>query len=53
MESSVTVNLYFLSFAPVGMCQYKMTDVSEEWECVAAGGKLVRCKVEITLEEYV
>lgn len=47
------VDYLIIGSAPVGMCQYKMTDVSEEWECVAAGGKLVRCKVEITLEEYV
>lgn len=47
------VDYLIIGSIPVGMCQYKMTDVSEEWECVVAGGKLVRCKVEITLEEYV
>lgn len=47
------VDYLIIGSTPVGMCQYKMTDVSEEWECVVAGGKLVRCKVEITLEEYV
>ncbi len=47
------VEYLIIGSAPVGMCQYKMTDASEEWECVTAGGKLVRCKVEITLEEYV
>lgn len=47
------VEYLIIGSSPVGMCQYKMTDASEEWECVTSGGKLVRCKVEITLEEYV
>ena len=47
------VDYLIIGSTPVGMCQYKMPEVAEEWECVVAGGKLVRCKVEITLEEYV
>lgn len=53
MVEEGTVDYLIIGDNPVGMCQYKMTDASDEWECVAAGGKLVRCKIEITLEEYV
>ena len=47
------VDYLIIGSMPVGMCQYKMTDVSDDWEEVVADGKLARCKVEITLEEYV
>ena len=47
------VDYLVIGSMPVGMCQYKMTDVSDDWEEVVADGKLARCKVEITLEEYV
>lgn len=47
------VEYFIVGFLPVGMCRYRMTDVSEEWDCVISGGRLVRCRVEISLEEYV
>ena len=29
-----------------------LTDASDAWDCVAAGGRLVRCKIDLSFEEY-
>lgn len=47
-----TVDYLIVGNDPVGMCQFKLTDISDTWECVTSGGRLVRCKVELSFEEY-
>lgn len=37
----------------VGRFQWRMTDVSEEWETIYNRGELYRAKVNVTMEEYV
>ena len=47
-----TVDYLIIGDEPVGMCQFKLTDVSDTWECVTSGGRLVRCNVDLSFEEY-
>jgi phage protein U len=46
------VDYLIIGSMPIGMCQYKLTDVSEEWDVVKRGGKLARCQVSLSMEEY-
>lgn len=52
MAEEGTVDYLVIGGQPVGMCLFKITDVSESWDCVTAGGKLIRCKVDLSFEEY-
>lgn len=53
MAEEGRVGYLIVGSAPIGMCRYKLTDVSDEWETVVSGGKLVRCTVNLSMEEYV
>lgn len=38
---------------PLSVNPFCITEMSEEWNTVLAGGKLMECKVSLTVEEYV
>lgn len=38
---------------PISSNPFCLTELSEAWNTVLAGGKLVECKVSLTIEEYV
>ena len=52
MAEEGTVDYLIIGSDPVGMCLFKLTDASDAWDCVAAGGRLVRCKIDLSFEEY-
>ena len=38
--------------APIAQNPFKLVEVSDEWETVLNRGELARCKVKLTVEEY-
>lgn len=52
MAESGAVYYLIIGGSPIGTNPFKLTDVSDEWDCVLNGGELVECKVSLTLEEY-
>ena len=52
MAQNGTVDYLIIGNEPVGMCLFKLTDASDKWDCVTSGGRLVRCKVDLSFEEY-
>ena len=52
MAQNGTVDYLIIGNEPVGMCLFKLTDASDKWDCVTSGGRLVRCKIDLSFEEY-
>lgn len=47
------VDYFVLGDAPLSTHQFRITEVSESWDHILRNGKLARCKVDISIEEYV
>ena len=52
MAESNKADWFIVGGTPISPHPFKITDMSEEWAVVLAGGKMVECSVSITIEEY-
>lgn len=50
-ESNAT-DYFIIGGSPLSAFPFKITDLSEEWGAVLAGGEMIECKVSLTIEEY-
>lgn len=44
---------FMIGNTPLSQHPFKLTDVSDEWGAVFRNGKLIECKISLTIEEYV
>ena len=43
---------FIIGEKPLSQNQFRITDLTDEWAAVLQGGKLIECKVGISIEEY-
>lgn len=43
---------FIIGNAPVSPYPFALVECSDAWDAVIAGGKLIECKISLTLEEY-
>lgn len=49
---SCATDYFVIGGRPLSSFPFKITDISEEWGAVLAGGEMIECKVSLTVEEY-
>lgn len=52
MAESSDAYWFLVGGESMGDNPYKLTDITDSWDHVLSGGRLIQCKVGITLEEY-
>lgn len=45
-------DIFIIGPMPLSYLPFRITEISDEWDAVILNGKLIECKVSLTIEEY-